>query len=111
MAGVCPLCNLPYVPQGPICQKPIVHHALCVTITISYNRELFMHRIRVRVSLGSLCIPIPMCHCRELVMQRVKVRVTEGSVCVTISIYVTVDSSLCTGLRLGLRLQHDPFVS
>ena len=43
--AVRPLCNIPYMPQGPICHKPIVQHALCVTIPICYSTKPFMRRV------------------------------------------------------------------
>ena len=50
------------------------------------SRELFIHRVRVRVTAGSLCVTIPICLSKELFIHRVRVRVTAGSLCVTIPI-------------------------
>ena len=36
---------------SPTCHKPAVYPALCVTISICHSGELFVHRVRVKVTL------------------------------------------------------------
>lgn len=52
---VCPLCNVPYMPQGQMCHKPDVHNALCITILICHSRQLFKNRMLCVTVMCSLC--------------------------------------------------------
>ena len=67
--------------------------SLCVTVPICYSRELFMHRV-------SGYSEIPLCHNPDMLQERAlyaRGQRLQRDPFVSQSLYVTVESSLCTG--------------
>ena len=86
-----PSCHNSDMSQGPICHKPVLHHALCVTIPI-------WHRVRY---VKARCAPRPSCHNSDMAQGPI----CQSPLCTTSFVsqcrYITAESFLCAGLFMS----------